>query len=140
MLSENLIKRHEGLKHFVYKCPAGQDTIGYGRNIDNQGGRGISEEEAGMLLRNDIRRIQEQLGEALFFFYSLDYVRQAILVSMMYNMGFKGLTSFKKMIIAIIEHKYNLAADEMLDSKWAKQVPSRAKELSEMMRTGYTYG
>ena len=140
MLSENLIKKHEGFRHFVYKCPAGRDTIGYGRNVDPTGGHGISEEEAEMLLRNDIRRIKEQLGEALFFFHSLDYVRQSVLISMMYNMGFKGLTSFKKMIIAIIEHKYNLAADEMLDSKWAGQVPNRAKELSEMMRTGYTHG
>jgi hypothetical protein len=42
--------------------------------------------------------------------------------------------------VAIIEHQYNLAADEMLDSKWAKQVPNRALELSEMMRKGYTHG
>lgn len=140
MLSENLIKKHEGFRHFVYECPAGRSTIGYGRNIDCAGGRGISKEEAEMLLRNDIRRIQEQLGEALFFFHSLDYVRQAVLVSMMYNMGFRGLTSFKNMIVAIIEHQYNLAADEMLDSKWAKQVPNRALELSEMMRKGYTHG
>lgn len=136
MLSEDLIKKHEGFRHFVYKCPAGRYTIGYGRNIDAAGGCGLSMEEAELLLRNDIRRIQEQLGEALFFFHSLDHVRQAVLISMMYNLGFRGLTSFKRMIVAIIEHKYSLAADEMLDSKWAKQVPKRAKELSEIMRNG----
>lgn len=133
-----LIKEHEGFRHYVYKCTEGKSTIGYGRNIDCAGGRGISKEEAEMLLRNDIIQIRQKLGDALFFFAALDHVRQTVLVSMMYNMGFRGIISFKKMIIAIIDQNYDLAADEMLDSKWAKQVPGRAKALSELMRVGHT--
>ena len=32
------------------------------------------------------------------------------------------------------ERDWNRAADEMLDSRWAKQTPNRANELSEIVR------
>ena len=63
-----------------------------------------------------------------------------VLVSMMYNMGFRGISSFKKMIVALVEQNYNTAADEMMDSKWAGQVPTRAKALSGLMRSGCVDG
>ena len=41
---------------------------------------------------------------------------------------------------AIHRKDYDRAADEMLDSRWAKQVKSRATRLSDIMRTGELNG
>ncbi len=40
------------------------------------------------------------------------------------------------MIAAIEQQLWHVAANEMLNSRWARQVGKRAKTLSEMMRTG----
>ena len=42
---------NEGLSLKVYKCTAGANSIGVGRNLDS---RGISEDEAMLMLNNDI--------------------------------------------------------------------------------------
>jgi lysozyme len=55
---------------------------------------------------------------------------------MIFNLGIARFSAFKKTISLIEEGSYSEAAQEMLDSRWANQVGSRANELSEMMRTG----
>ena len=45
------IKKSEGLRLKPYKCPAGKTSIGWGRNLEDNG---ISKEEAEFLLNNDI--------------------------------------------------------------------------------------
>ena len=42
-----MLKRHEGEvvtngRHVAYKCPAGYWTVGVGRNVDPNGGIGLS--------------------------------------------------------------------------------------------------
>ena len=39
------------------------------------------------------------------------------------------------MLSALEKKDFQTAADEMMDSRWAKQTPNRAKELSETMRS-----
>jgi len=136
MIAEDLIKEHEGFSNFCYKCPVGRHTIGYGRNIDQKGGKGISRNEARMLLRNDIRSIQRKLTKKFGFFSGLNRARKTVLISMAYNIGWHGLTKFRRMIKALEENNYNDASLEMLDSRWARQVPNRAKELSVIMCKG----
>ena len=103
---------HEGLRLKPYLCTAGFQTLGVGRNLD---ALGISEEEAFILLGNDIDRCC----------HSLDQLAE-----------WSRLMQFKKMWDAIIEEAWDRAADEMLDSRWADQVGMRARTLSDMMRTG----
>jgi len=136
MIAEDLIKEHEGFNNFCYKCPAGRHTIGYGRNIDQKGGKGISRKEARMLLRNDIGSIRKKLTKKFGFFSDLNRARKTVLISMAYNIGWRGLTKFRRMIKALEENNYNDASLEMLDSRWARQVPNRAKELSQIMHKG----
>ena len=66
--------------------------------------------------------------------------RKIVLLNMCYNLGAKGLSNFYRMRAAIDEGNFDLAAVEMLDSTWARQVGDtegeRAYELSEIMRTG----
>ena len=56
-----------------------------------------------------------------------------VLCEMIYQMGFSGVSKFKNMIKALQNRDYKLASIEMLDSRWAKQTPNRAKELSDRM-------
>ena len=127
------IKRHEGFSATVYTCPAGKLTIGYGRNLID---KGISKVEANQMLYNDLYDIEMELLRRVHCFEKLDRVRRDVLINMAFNLGVNGLLNFKKMMAAVNDGYFELAAKEMLDSKWAKQVGNRALELSEQMRTG----
>ena len=52
---------------------------------------------------------------------------------LMFNLGRPRLTNFIRMRKAVNEGNFAEAKMQMLDSKWAKQVPNRAKRLSERM-------
>jgi lysozyme len=131
-LKEQLI-RHEGLRLTVYDCPAGYKTIGVGRNLE---GKGVTEEEAMYLLDNDIKDFQESLSRELPWFDSLDECRRNILTNMAFNLGISGLLKFKNTLLAVENENWEEAASQMLDSRWAQQVGSRATELSGLMKSG----
>ena len=131
-LTEMLI-RHEGLRLTPYRCTAGKLTIGVGRNLDDVG---ISEDEAMFMLRNDIARVGRELTASLSFWDSLSLNRQIVLMDMCFNLGLAGLLAFKRMLAALEAGDYDKAADEMLDSKWARQVFTRSTDLAKMMKGG----
>jgi len=59
---------------------------------------------------------------------------QRVLVNMAFNLGRNRLSKFKKMLKAVNEGKYLVAANEMIDSKWYSQVGNRSKELVDIMK------
>ncbi len=128
-----LLLNHEGLSLWPYYCPAGKLTIGVGRNLESTG---ISEEEAADLLVTDIDRVLDETHKTFPWIDTLCRTRKMVIYSMVFNMGIGGVRSFKKMISAIKKKDYGLAAAEMIDSKWARQVKKRAVELSFVMRIG----
>jgi len=65
-----------------------------------------------------------------------DQVRFDTLTNMCFNLGAPRLSGFKKMWEAIEAGDYSTAAEEMLDSKWARQVGPRADRLAQKMETG----
>lgn len=109
----------------------GKLTIGVGRNLDENG---ISENEALILLANDIKRCEIEASQFAWFRY-LSPVRQDVILCMLFNLGLPRFKGFKKMISAIQKGDYIEAADQMLDSKWAEQVGDRAETLATMMET-----
>lgn len=125
-----LIKLHEGKRLKPYRCTAGKLTIGYGRNLEDVG---ISDREAHILLVNDVKLCVNNLKGNLKFWNDLSEVRQAVLIDMCYNLGWGGLSQFKHFLAALEAKDFNMAAVEMLDSKWAKQVGARANRLQYMM-------
>lgn len=136
MNRENLARtliRHEGLRLKPYLCPAGRLTIGIGRNLDDLG---ITEEEARLLLANDLDRVERDLDRLLPWWRTLDDTRRDALANMCFNLGATRLLNFKAMLAALEQGDFNLAADEMLDSLWASQVGSRAVELAAAVREG----
>ncbi|MDY0151634.1 MAG: glycoside hydrolase family protein [Candidatus Cloacimonas sp.] len=132
-MKEQLI-RHEGLRLKPYRCTAGKLTIGIGRNLDDCG---ISQQEAYVLLENDIQNCEKQLVDEIPEIYNaLDEVRKSVLLNMCFNLGIGGLLSFNNTLAFIAAGDFERAANGMLASKWAKQVGRRALELSELMRKG----
>lgn len=125
------IKKHEGLRLKPYRCTAGKLTIGYGRNIEDNG---ITEAEASFLLGNDIQACEKDCSRALPWLKKLDETRRGVIVELCFNMGLKKLQGFKKMLVACECGDYNTAAAEMLNSLWARQVGERAKTLAEIMK------
>lgn len=130
-----MIKRHEGFRRFPYKDTLGVLTIGYGFNLDSWMAYGISIEEANALLETKIEQAELE-ADLLPGWDDCNDARRAVLIDMVYNMGLKGIRGFRKMLSAVEARDYQTAAAEMLDSKWARQVQTRATELADMMRSG----
>lgn len=128
-----MLIEHEGLNLKPYTCPAGKLTIGIGRNIEDNG---ISKEEALFLFENDINKVTLELNKCFNFFQRLQATRKVALIDMCFNLGLTKFLGFKKMIAALEKLDYEIAANEMLDSRWAKQVGRRAVTLSQMIREG----
>lgn len=131
-LATALIKKHEGLRLKPYRCSVGKLTIGYGRNLSDNG---ITLEEAEQLLQHNIDEVIQQ-AQTLLFFSALNEVRQAVIVDMIFNMGLPRFQKFKKTIALIEQQAWQAAANEMLNSRWARQVGNRSQTLSDMMRYG----
>ena len=145
---------HEGLRLEVYQDTLGINTIGIGRNLEDRGitnqelsdldipsiehvyEYGITEADAVYLATNDVEIVEEELLRAHPCVDSLDSVRQLILMDMAFNMGVPRLRKFKNMWTAIHNEDFITAAKEMLDSRWANQVKSRATKLAHAMHHG----
>jgi len=133
------IKENEGLKLKPYRCTEGKLTIGYGRNLEHNG---ISENEALEMLVNDVVSIKKALASSLNFERAISFINlpdhvQNVLVEMAYQMGVNGLLKFRKTLSFVKNGQYEKASIEMLNSKWARQTPNRAKKLSNLMKGGF---
>lgn len=134
-MSEGLLeqlRRHEGLRLKPYKDTVGKWTIGIGRNLDDVG---ITEAEALHLLANDVKRVKKELDYRIPWWSELPPKAKQVLQNMCFNLGWPRLAGFRKFLDALERRQYSIAADEMLDSRWAQQVGYRARELSDMVRS-----
>lgn len=139
---------HEGIRLSPYKCSEGYLTIGVGRNLitnpiteeekkvvgDWQ--HGITKNAAFYLLRNDIKRVEQECREHIPFWKQLDDERQYALLDMAFNLGIRGLLQFKKMLSDIGIGNYRGAAKECLNSNYAKQTGKRAERIAKAIETG----
>ena len=125
---------HEGMRLKPYRDSVGKLTIGCGRNLDDVG---ISRGEAMGLLANDVERVMSQFDRAIPWWWTrLDGIRRAVLVDMGFNMGIQALLGFKATLGVVQAGRYELAAQDMLASRWAGQVGRHADDLAQMMRSG----
>tara|TARA_R110000850_G_scaffold211434_1_gene337267 strand:- start:62 stop:547 length:486 start_codon:yes stop_codon:yes gene_type:complete len=148
---------HEGIILNVYKDSLGIDTIGIGRNLKDRGiskfelgilnktieevyENGITEKDAHFLLKNDIAIVEKELLKVKPITNDIGVIRQLVLMDMAFNMGVPRLCKFINMWAALEQHDYYKAAEEMLDSRWARQVKTRAIKLANSMQHGtYIY-
>ena len=130
------LKRHEGVRSHAYKCSENMITVGVGRNLDENGGIGLSDDEIEYLLMNDIERCDAELRAAYDWYENLKKPRRDAMINMCFNLGLTRLRGFVKALEAMSREQYDVAADEFMDSRWAKQVGDRAVEVTELIRSG----
>jgi lysozyme len=124
----NSIKEHEGFVSEPYNDSLGFPTLGYGTKLP------LSKKEAELILKHRLNEKIESIIEKKPFILTLPQDKQFVLFEMAYQLGVGGILKFKRMWKALEDRNYKEASVEMLDSRWAKQTPNRAKELSERMR------
>jgi lysozyme len=130
------LKRHEGVRSHAYKCSENMITVGVGRNLDENGGIGLSDDEIEYLLMNDIERCDAELRAAYDWYEDLKKPRRDAMINLCFNLGLTRLRGFVKALEAMSREQYDVAADEFMDSRWAKQVGDRAVEVTELIRSG----
>jgi lysozyme len=134
------LKRDEGLSLRAYPDPitrASPWTIGYGHcGLDVHPALEWTEGHAETVLKADIDKACRELDAALPWWRKLNDVRQDCLVMLTFNMGIGTLQSFKNTLAAIKRGSYDIAADNLLASRWATQVHDRAKRIADLMRKG----
>jgi lysozyme len=144
------LRRDEGEVLTAYKDSLGYWTIGVGHLIDPargadpapfganlaRPGASITVNQSSSLLITDIGQKEAQLDHALPWWRDLSDARQRVLLNMAFNLGVNGLLVFRKMLAAAQVGDYQIAANEMLSSKWAAQVKGRATRLAAMMVAG----
>ena len=125
--------QHEGLRLKPYTDTVGKLTIGVGRNLTDNG---VSELEAeGMCIR-DMADVDADLDRNVAWWREMSEPRQMVFVDMCFNLGWPRFSQFRRMLASAEDGDYATAADEMIDSRWARQVGTRADLLETMMRNG----
>ena len=130
------IKKHEGFRNKVYLDHLGNRTIGYGHlclsdeNWDDD--KVYDSKELNKTFEYDFN-IACKDAEKLIARESIHPDAFGCLVNLTFNIGFPRASKFVKMLAALKKQEYKTAAKEILDSRYANQVPNRARELSEIL-------
>jgi lysozyme len=126
------LRRDEGTRAKPYRDTVGKLTIGVGRNLDDVG---LVPAEIELLLKNDTFAVVAALNQHCPWWVELPEPQGRALANMCFNLGVTRLLGFKKMLAALEARQFHTAADEALDSKWARQVKGRATRIAALYRT-----
>ena len=131
----------EGCKYEVYLDHLGYPTFGIGHLITDDDpecgtsvGTEVSSDRVQEAFDSDIESVLSDCERLYVQFEHLPEEVQLIIANMMFNMGYTRLSKFKGMKRGVDARDWNAAADEMVDSKWYKQVTNRADRLVTRMR------
>ena len=131
----------EGVKYEIYNDHLGYPTFGIGhlvipsdKEYREDVGTRVSEERVRECFDKDVESVLRDCTLLYKDFYELPEEVQQIVANMMFNMGYTRLSKFKGMKKGVDARDWNKAADEMVDSRWYKQVTNRANRLVERMR------
>ena len=131
----------EGCVYEVYLDHLGLATFGIGHLVIDtdeeygaEVGTPVSEERVNHCFNNDVQAVLMDCYQLYEDFDDLPEEVQLIIANMMFNMGRPRLSKFKGMKRGVDARDWNADADEMVDSRWYKQVTNRAKRLVKRMR------
>ena len=130
------VKQHEGFRNSVYKDTLGKRTVGYGHLCVEdhwEDNREYTVPELERVLEADLNNAIQGAEELCSDCPVLEDQAKEIIVEMVFQLGKTGVSKFRNMWKALKVPDYPTAAKEMLDSRWANQTPSRAKEMSDHM-------
>ena len=125
------IKQHEGYVGVVYKDSLGIDTIGYGFAIKDLE---LDKDICDIIIERKVNALNDMVKIKFSWYKYMPPEIQDVVMEMCYQLGVGGFSKFKKTISYLQNKQFKDAAEEMLDSLWAKQTPNRAKELSNRVK------
>ena len=135
------LKIDEGVKYEIYKDHLGYPTFGIGHLVTDSDaefgcdvGTSVSEQRVEEAFKKDVQIVIKDCEILYPDFNELPEEVQQIIANMMFNLGRPRLSKFKGMKRGVDEKNWNVAADEMVDSRWYRQVGKRAERLVERMR------
>ena len=133
------VKKHEGYRNKVYLDTLGKRTVGVGHLCVEDFWEDDKEYEEKFLmtiLEHDLQTAIKGAKELMEDHGCADIDEQAeeILIEMVFQLGKTGVSKFRKMWDALAEKNYIGASYEMLDSRWSKQTPNRAKAMAKTMK------
>lgn len=140
-LAADQIKRYAIFSRVPMKDAAGMLVVGYERKI---GIVGVSEEEADIMLRNDLADVLRAIRRNVFGAPKLSEARLAVVAHLCLLLGVEHVRQLGEFWRAIAANDYETAADEMMLSAWPRFIgeqardKQRALDLLFMMRTGQT--
>lgn len=124
------LRRDEGSRRTVYKDSLGYDTFGVG----HKGTTPLSDAAIDLILHDDVAAVAANIEAAFPWAKSLSEPRYGALINLVFNMGLGGVMGFQKMLHAMRESRWEDAARELLDSRYATQVGERAHRLATQLR------
>ena len=135
------IEADEGVKYEIYLDHLGLPTCGIGHLVvegdeeyGQEVGTPVSEERVSELFEQDVQVTLDECERLYSGFSELPEEVQHILANMMFNMGRPRLSGFKKFNAAVEAGEWQEASEEMIDSRWYRQVTNRAERLVKRMR------
>jgi lysozyme len=135
------IAADEGEVHEIYLDHLGLPTFGIGhlvRDDDPESGlpvgTPVDDDRVVSAFESDIETVLSDCNKLYSDFDDLPEEAQRVIANMMFNMGRPRLSKFKGMKSGVDARDWNRAADEMVDSRWYRQVTKRADRLVTRVR------
>ena len=129
---------NEGVRKTAYKDTLNNWTIGVGHLIRLPNEEYLLDKELTDLEVDQIfvTDLNQAIDDARKFIDADSIPDEAfeVIVDMAFNLGLPKLLKFKNFQQALKDKDFVKASEEMLDSRWAKQLPNRSKRLAEIMR------
>jgi lysozyme len=137
---EDMLLRDEGREHVAYPDPLTRGapwTIGVGHTgPEVHEGLIWNDFQIDAAFALDVGQATEDCRTHFPWFSTLDPTRQAVLVSMVFQMGVHRVAAFANTLACVECGNYAAAADGMRDSVWAHQTPVRVARLAHQMQKG----
>lgn len=130
------VELHEGKVNKCYADSLGKLTFGIGHlvtdedNIDPN--KEYSDEFIYKLFDKDFDKAIEGAARVCQGM-DLPDRKFGVFIEMAFQLGATGLSKFKKALAAARDHQWQECHDQLLDSRWYKQTPNRAKQLAMIM-------
>jgi len=135
------LKIDEGCVYEIYNDHLGYATFGIGHLViesdpenGQEVGTPVSESRVIEAFEQDVQTVLSDCTILYPDFEELPEEAQQVIANMMFNMGRPRLSAFKGMKAGVDSREWNEAADQMVDSRWYRQVGARAERLVERMR------
>lgn len=135
------LKIDEGCVYELYNDHLGYATFGIGHLVTESDpehgsdiGTEVSESRVVEAFEQDVQTVLSDCAKLYSDFEELPEEAQLVIANMMFNLGYPRLSAFKGMKAGVDARDWNRAADEMIDSRWYKQVTNRAQRLVDRIR------